>query len=61
MVLIVGEALIDLSLGEVRETSCRQRVNCFAILEQSDNVVHAEIRVPYTLALPFRTPGERTM
>jgi len=44
VVFIVGEALIDLGSGELREAVRRQSVDCFAVLEQTDDVVDADSR-----------------
>ncbi len=39
VVFIVGEALVNLRSGELREAVCRQRVYRFAILKQANDVV----------------------
>jgi hypothetical protein len=40
VVFIIGEAFVNLSSGQLRETVCPHRVDCLAIPQQADNVVN---------------------
>ncbi len=42
MVFIVGQALVDLGSGELREAVHRQSVDCFAVVEEADDIVDAD-------------------
>ncbi len=42
VVFIVGQALVDLGSGELREAVHRQGVDCFAVLEEADDIVDAD-------------------
>ncbi len=60
MIFIVRNARIDLRPGNLRKASRAQRVSRFAVLKQANDVVDPN-GVPFTMALPLRTPAERTM
>ena len=50
VVFIVGQALVNLRSGKLREAVCPQRVNRFAILKQADDIVDGNPQSGYLLS-----------
>ena len=48
MVLVVGETFVNLSFSEVGKTVSRHSIDGLAILEQSNDVVHANTGTFYS-------------
>jgi hypothetical protein len=44
MILIVGETLVDLSLGEYRQARGDHTLDAFAVLQEADYIVNGDAR-----------------